>query len=130
MSPTPAMCKKRASLRLGIHKRRCVVIKKIWKSKCDSCTEEDHLVGEDVFLPTFRARLLLLPEGDFRDLALDAHDAEVTRRLVGDAIDPVQAAAAATVLAKRLSERAAEVDDHKVRLADTKFWDDEDRRLE
>jgi hypothetical protein len=38
--------------------------------------------------------------------------------------------AAATVLAKRLSERAAEVDDHKVRLVYTKFWDDEDRRLE
>jgi hypothetical protein len=35
------------------------------------------------------------------------------------------------VLAKRLSERAAEVVvDHNERLADTKHWDDEDVRLE
>jgi hypothetical protein len=119
MSPNPtlAMCQKRASLRLGFHRKRCSLVKKLKKIKCDNCTAGNHLVGVDVFLPPFRARLLLLPEGDFRDMALDAHDAEVRRRLRGDAIDPVQAAAAAAVLAKRLRGRAAEVKDHKKRLA-------------
>jgi hypothetical protein len=122
MPTTPAMCEKQVNLRLGISKRKCVSL---------SCTK-DHIAGEDVFLPPFRARLRRLPAGEYRKLALRAHDAEVRRRLESAAIDPVlKAAAAATVLAKRLSDRAAEVLDHAARVAETKYWDDEeDRRLE
>jgi hypothetical protein len=61
------------------------------------------------------------------------HDEEVRRRLERAAIDPVlKAAAAAVVLAKskRLSEREAEISDHAEREAETKYWEDEDRRLE
>jgi hypothetical protein len=121
MSTALAMCQVQVKLRLGVSRARCV----------DRDCTKDHIAEVEVFLPSFRDRLQQLPEGEYRDQALRAHDEEVMRRLERAAIDPVlEAAAAAIVLAKRQSEREVEVTDYAARVAETKYWEDEDRRLE